>query len=103
MRDQIGVRRITIEIVPEEAAVRVRVTDTGPGIPEDHIGRLFEPFFTTKSTGIGMGLQICRSAVDAMGGQLTVANQAGGGASFSFDLPRAREEIAQGKCTQTSV
>jgi PAS domain S-box-containing protein len=94
MRDQPGARHIRLEIVTENKAVRVRVTDTGPGIPEEHIERLFEPFFTTKSSGIGMGLQICRSAVEAMGGQLTVANAAGGGASFSFDLPLALEDPA---------
>ncbi|WP_404713815.1 ATP-binding protein [Sphingomonas sp. MMS24-J13] len=89
MRDQTGARRVTLEIAAEEAAVRVWVTDTGPGIPDAHIERLFEPFFTTKPTGIGMGLQICRSAIEAMGGQLTVSNSAGGGACFAFDLPRA--------------
>jgi PAS domain S-box-containing protein len=92
MRDQPGARRITLEIVVEEEALRVRVTDTGPGIPEALLERLFEPFFTTKSTGIGMGLQICRSAVEAMGGQLTVTNQPQGGASFSFDLPLGLDE-----------
>jgi C4-dicarboxylate-specific signal transduction histidine kinase len=94
MRDQPDARRITIAIETEAAAVRVRVTDTGPGIPDEHIEKLFEPFFTTKATGIGMGLQICRTAVEAMGGQLTVANRMGGGANFSFDLPLALEEPA---------
>jgi PAS domain S-box-containing protein len=87
MRDQPGVRRVTIEIDADDAAVRVQVTDTGPGIPEQYIEKLFEPFFTTKATGIGMGLQICRSAIEAMGGQLWVVNRADRGASFSFDLP----------------
>lgn len=86
MRDQHGKRRITIEFIPTESRVRVRVADTGPGIPEERMEKMFEPFFTTKSTGIGMGLQICRTAVESMGGELTVANLAGGGASFSFDL-----------------
>lgn len=94
MRDQPDTRRITLAIAAEEVAVRVRVTDTGPGIPDEHIEKLFEPFFTTKATGIGMGLQICRSAVEAMGGQLTVTNLASGGACFSFDLPLALKEPA---------
>lgn len=89
MREQPGRRQISVEIVASVARVHVRVADTGPGIPEEHIERLFEPFFTTKVAGIGMGLQICRSAVEAMGGELTVANLAGGGACFSFDLPAA--------------
>ncbi|WP_333839531.1 PAS domain-containing sensor histidine kinase [Novosphingobium sp.] len=88
MRDQpAGTRRITITIVIEGEIVRVRVVDAGPGIPEAHIEKLFDPFFTTKAAGIGMGLQICRSAVEAMGGQLTVANAPDGGACFAFDLP----------------
>jgi C4-dicarboxylate-specific signal transduction histidine kinase len=96
MRDQPGPRRITLEIATEAETVRVRVEDTGPGIPEEHIERLFDPFFTTKPTGIGMGLQICRSAVEAMGGRLTVSNLSGGGASFSFDLPLAADFPALG-------
>lgn len=96
MRDTPGLRRIILTIAAEKSSVSVRVTDTGPGIPEKDMDRLFEPFFTTKATGIGMGLQICRSAVEAMGGQLTVANAESGGASFSFDLPFAAEELARG-------
>ena len=92
MRGQPGVRLITIEFVRKESAVQVRVADTGPGIAEEYIEKLFEPFFTTKSTGIGMGLQICRSAVEAMGGELTVTNREEGGACFAFDLPLISEE-----------
>lgn len=95
MRDQAESRRIMLEIALEDEAARVRVTDTGPGIPAEHIGKLFEPFFTTKSTGIGMGLQICRTAVEAMGGQLTVSNPPGGGASFSFDLPLTTKDLVE--------
>lgn len=87
MRDQAGSRRIVMELVGDVAAVRVLVRDTGPGIPEQNLDRLFEPFFTTKATGIGMGLQICRSAVESMGGELKAVNLPGGGACFSFDLP----------------
>jgi len=94
MRGQEGRRRITLDIEAGagDGEVLVRVADTGPGIPEEHIEKLFEPFFTTKATGIGMGLQICRSAVESMGGRLTVANRPGGGACFSFDLPPALEQ-----------
>lgn len=87
MRDQRAPRRIILTITREAKAVHVQVADTGPGIPKEHIDKLFDPFFTTKPTGIGMGLQICRSAVEGMGGQLTVTSPVGGGASFSFDLP----------------
>lgn len=92
MRDQLVPRHIIIVIAADEDAVRVEVSDTGPGIPDEHIERLFDPFFTTKTSGIGMGLQICRSAVEAMGGQLSVANRPEGGARFSFDLPLALDQ-----------
>lgn len=87
MSGQAGPRRVTIGITADQHAVHVTVADTGPGIPPDHLDKLFDPFFTTKPTGIGMGLQICRSAVEAMGGQLTVRNRESGGAVFAFDLP----------------
>ncbi|QNE31083.1 PAS domain-containing protein [Sphingomonas sp. NBWT7] len=96
MRDQPGHRRITMEITAEAAAVRIQVADSGPGIPDEHLSRLFDPFFTTKSTGIGMGLNICRATVEAMGGQLTVRNLPSGGASFAFELPRADPDLARG-------
>ena len=89
MNDHSGPRRITIEMSELGDMACVSVSDTGPGIPEQNLERLFEPFFTTKATGIGMGLQICRSAVETMGGHLTVANVDGGGARFMFDLPLA--------------
>ena len=89
MRGQQTVRRVTINLISKDGAVEVRVSDTGPGIPEENLQKLFDPFFTTKETGIGMGLEICRSAVAAMGGQLTVANIPSGGACFAFDLPFA--------------
>ncbi len=91
MRGQSGARCVAIELIAKDRSVEVRVSDTGPGIPEEYIQKLFEPFFTTKATGIGMGLEICRSAVAAMGGQLTVVNLPQGGARFSFDLPFAVE------------
>lgn len=96
MRGQTTERRITLGFVEKQTTVRVRVADTGPGIADEHIEKLFDPFFTTKSSGIGMGLQICRSAVEAMGGELTVTNQAGGGASFEFDLPLAQGQPKSG-------
>jgi C4-dicarboxylate-specific signal transduction histidine kinase len=69
--------------------VEVSVADRGSGIAEDAIGKLFQPFFTTKAGGIGLGLQICLSAIQRLGGDLTARNRDGGGAVFSFNLPEA--------------
>lgn len=63
------------------------VEDSGPGIDTAHMNRLFQSFFSTKANGMGMGLAICRSIVEAHGGQIGAANKADGGARFSIILP----------------
>jgi signal transduction histidine kinase len=67
--------------------VMVSVVDTGTGIGTEDIERIFNPLFTTKADGMGMGLSICRSIIDAHGGQLTAARNVGAGAMFQFTLP----------------
>jgi C4-dicarboxylate-specific signal transduction histidine kinase len=67
----------------------VTVRDTGPGIPSICFNRVFEPFYTTKAGGLGMGLSICRSIVDAHGGRLWAAHNEPRGAIFQFTLPSA--------------
>jgi PAS domain S-box-containing protein len=74
--------------------IGVAVRDYGPGIPEAIRERLFEQFFTTKDEGLGMGLAIARSIIEAHGGSITAENADGGGARFRFRLP-IPEEIAQ--------
>ncbi|MBU6297884.1 MAG: PAS domain S-box protein [Alphaproteobacteria bacterium] len=73
----------------DDTAVEVAVADTGPGIPEDLAKRLFEPFVTTKAGGMGIGLAISQSIVEAHGGQLRMAPNKNGGAIFHFRLPAA--------------
>jgi signal transduction histidine kinase len=63
------------------------VTDCGVGIPAGNADRLFDAFFTTKSSGIGMGLSICRSIIEAHGGKLWAGESAPHGAVFQFTLP----------------
>ncbi|MDG3440227.1 two-component system sensor histidine kinase NtrB [Nitrospirillum amazonense] len=67
----------------------IRVADTGPGIAEEVAGRLFAPFTTTRPTGMGLGLSISRSIVEAHGGRLRAGTGTLGGAAFSFSLPLA--------------
>jgi signal transduction histidine kinase len=67
--------------------VRVGVRDTGPGLSPEKLERLFEPFYTTKPNGMGMGLSICRSIVEAHGGRLWATRHASQGAVFQFTIP----------------
>lgn len=74
--------------------VWLAVTDSGVGIAENDADRVLDPFFTTKSNGLGMGLSICRSIVEAHGGRLSIARKRGPGASFRFDLPLHQEVVS---------
>lgn len=80
-------RIVTLSLIQHDDWIDLEVADRGGGIPEEQLDRLFQPFFTTKPNGVGMGLQICRSIIEAMGGELTARNRAQGGAVFSCKLP----------------
>jgi len=67
--------------------LQVEVVDTGLGISDADLKQIFEPFFTTKSDGMGMGLAITRSIIDAHGGRLSARHNEQGGTTFSFTLP----------------
>ena len=70
-------------------SVLVAVRDCGPGIDPQHVERVFEAFYTTKSSGVGMGLPICRSIISAHGGRLWAEANEPQGAAFQFTLPGA--------------
>jgi len=74
----------------EGGAIRISVTDTGPGIALEVADRLFQPFVTTKAQGMGVGLSICRSIVEANNGKLWAETNPDGGAIFRFTVPAIR-------------
>lgn len=89
---QDGPRELSIstERRPVNSAL-VAVRDSGPGIDPENVERIFEAFYTTKASGVGMGLSICRSIIDAHGGRLWAAANEPRGAVFQFTLPSAAE------------
>jgi signal transduction histidine kinase len=81
-------RTLTIRsCLNDDGQVDVTVVDSGVGIDPKLKARIFDPFFTTKSEGMGMGLAICRSIVEAYGGRLTATDNQGCGTIFRFVLP----------------
>jgi len=80
-------REITLVTAPHEVGlIEVSVADTGFGMAEDIAGRLFQPFVTTKPDGMGVGLSICRTIVEAHGGHIRAEASPEGGTVFRFTL-----------------
>jgi two-component system, LuxR family, sensor kinase FixL len=77
--------------------VEVSVEDTGTGIAPEIEQSLFQPFSSTKAQGMGLGLSICRTIVEAHGGRLTMESPEAGGTIFKFTLSRADRENGNGK------
>ncbi len=81
---------LSVEVLVEEALVRISLADTGIGMGEAGLGHATEPFFTTKMIGTGMGLTLVRRIVEDHGGSLTVLNRSSGGVEAIIVLPRVR-------------
>ena len=91
-------RELAVSVRPAaDNMAMVSVADTGPGISQEIADRLFQPFITTKPTGMGVGLSISRTIIEAHGGRIWVEAGEGGGAVFRFTVERAeREELSDG-------
>jgi two-component system NtrC family sensor kinase len=84
----------TVTVITEMAddhEVMVQVSDTGCGIPKEHLSQIFDPFFTTKpqGKGTGLGLSICHGIIERLGGKIFVTSVEGQGSSFIIRLPQA--------------
>jgi signal transduction histidine kinase len=89
-------RRVRVTALLDGAqTVEIAVSDTGSGIPTDKLTHIFDPFFTTKPNGMGMGLPISRTIIEAHGGRFWAENNNSGGATFRFTLPIAEEAAAK--------
>src|SRR6266496_1725941 len=91
-----GPRELLISSAADDSkGVVVVVRDSGPGLDSKSLERLFEPFYTTKPQGMGMGLAICRSIVQAHGGKLWAIANEERGATFQFSLPTGTDRTAR--------
>lgn len=82
-------RKLAVSSQVEGGYVCVKVSDSGTGMDDTTLENIFDPFFTTKSTGIGMGLAICRSIMEAHGGTLEASSEPGHGSTLTFSIPVA--------------
>lgn len=86
----VDARTLKVDTHVRGGRVHVSVTDSGPGLPAASHDQLFSRFFTTKADGMGLGLSISRTILEAAGGELSAGNAPGGGACFRFSLPAFR-------------
>jgi C4-dicarboxylate-specific signal transduction histidine kinase len=80
-------RKIILRTQVRGHGIRVTIRDFGPGIDKGNLDRVFQPFFTTKGTGLGMGLAVSQTIVEAHGGYIWAENHPDGGAAFFIELP----------------
>lgn len=94
MAETSGDHRLEVATTASGQGVEIAVSDTGPGLAPEIARHLFQPFMTTKRKGMGLGLSICRTIVEAHGGKIWVEDRAGGGTIFRFTLRSPREETS---------
>ena len=96
MKDTPGENRIiSIRTARVEKFAQLSVSDRGAGIPEDKLIEVFEPFFTSKAEGMGMGLSIARTIIEAHHGLISAKNRDRGGATFRIRLPLSTDGAGQ--------
>lgn len=81
-----------IRLGQDQDVIRIAVSDTGGGIPEEHINTVFDPFFTTKEKGTGFGLSVVLRIVKAYGGRISVESELGRGTTFHIELPLSQQD-----------
>jgi two-component system sensor kinase FixL len=80
-------RTLELETLSTDAVALVRISDSGPGIPDAIADQIFKSFVTTKDEGLGIGLSICRTIIESHGGRLSFINRPQGGTTFTIQLP----------------
>jgi len=97
-----GTLKLVTRMLPGDRGVRIEISDSGPGIPEEIIGRIFEPFFTTKQEGegTGLGLSLVYSIVENHGGKVWLENGIKGGVTFKIELPTNDARSEGRECEQ---
>jgi signal transduction histidine kinase len=95
-----GPRELVVSTEQQQKNGLVSVRDSGPRIDPEHLERVFEAFYTTKSNGVGIGLSICRSIIDAHGARLWFEANEPRGATFQFTVPSAASEL---RCSPQSL
>jgi signal transduction histidine kinase len=84
-----GTLTITCRVTEDQRRVLIQMSDTGQGIPKEHIDHVFKPFFTTKPKGLGIGLTLAKRIVEHHGGTITLTSCEGQGTTMAVSIPRA--------------
>ena len=98
-----GKGELAITTWQDKNDTKIRISDTGPGVPPEHVGKLFNPFFTTKEKGTGLGLAISYGVIERHSGKIDVETELGKGSTFTITLPIENSEKAFQDETKTEL